>query len=91
MVQEDGAKPIRLRRIAPNSRSSKANTGNKAADRLKQSKIGSHRTEKSLKRPSNHKHDSAWTERRAHLAKWSAVKASNSPDGRADKLNKDLV
>lgn len=85
MVQEGGPSQYASAEVAHFA----ANTGNNAADRLKQSE-GSHRAE-SHSGPSNHKHDSAWAERRANLAMWSAVKASNSPDGRADKLNKDLV
>lgn len=86
MVQEDRAKPAA--RFPPNSRSFKPTQVTKP-----QTVSGKEPTmeTKSHSRPSKHKHDTAWTERRACLAKWSAVKASNSPDGRADKLNQDLV
>ena len=89
MVQEDGP---RANTLPPNSRSSKANTGNKAADRL--SRLKHERQPQKRKVTQKAKQPQA---RKCldgaprHLAKWSAVKASNSPDGRADKLNQDLV
>ena len=86
MVHVDGP---RANTLPPKSRSSKPTQATKP--QTVSSNERQPQNEKSLTGPSNHKHDSAWTERRAHLAKWSAVKASNSPDGRADKLNKDLV
>jgi len=61
--KKTGQEPTRFRRIRAAQKPTLA-TKPQTVSRVSSTK-GSHRNERSLKRPSNHKHESAWTERRA--------------------------